>query len=1378
MPNPLFRSVAVEMTRRGTNYNPTWKNDPLLGPWISEDPKDPKRVICTICKVSYRVRKDNLQRHGREIHGLGRSAHSSKPLVHKNVVLNSDPDDSLTNNICMLRRDGIPGCDEMHVSTVANITNIETSGLDPSVQNNNALVPLQENDETRRDLRSILDLDASLSDVIRMETQAASLDLNDTTTNPISYMTNIHQNREEELGDNDVGVNGEDVNMSVRGDDLVRSMHENEVVVDNIELTPNVGILPGDSIRMGRHETGVELDEFSNTLMSSCTTNMDHDAAEEPENEESAESIGTNNRSSSGLHERRLSVWREKYSWIEPEPIFLVDSEGNYRSTKLKCSLCQSLHTPQTSALKAHEKTLKHCRKTGNWKDAEKFDEEKAKAEIELAALMISRGLSFNFAEYMTPRLRKTFSDSQIAEKQSLHRKKVQKIAHNVILPCHLNRVADSVRGRKYIILLDGYTDQHNQEHVCICLRYYDSQAARIVEILFDIISVFDGDENQAANSDTLTGKIVAPFFKHNIPLKDCLGLETDGAAVYRGAHESVLQKIRLYNELIEGWLCFCHVLHLVGRHSMPMSEDFEQIPHLLYMYFRRSPKKDSRRLVLQLKLESEVLKMINPTIIRWLSFFASNLRVSSCWTMLETFFEKECKNPLTTNSDALVLEKYFRDPLSKAQHFMNLQVFSKLYVVEKKLQTEDYLYTSGRRLIRELYIVLLLMFMPREYVMTRPLELVNPASKAHMKPASQLSLDPLVTKALLQVTKAESDKFKETNRDFLSIMCVKFRERYDFSQDYMLHMKFLEPALALDPEFHTGEYNTLQCVYDNLPGLTNNRDEGLIDRINDEWQRLPVIAQELPPEQLLEVQVPVTFWHQLTLVRDDDGRKIFSALGDFALNCLTLPNSNAKSERVWSSFTWQVRSLRAPLYNESKRSILLSQEYIKFDGGPVNFQVTDEMLSNYFIHLNDPVKDERNFQDPDTYMGDYITDELKEKCKADNQFAKDLGKKLKEIISSTNPSLDFTLGDCLELDLETAEGMDDSSSVHDPTATSVEELDNFVPPTHTPASNHAPEPLVHQRERNVERYSHFLPNRRFAEHTYYFTAIPVLPVRNPPMYKNYQVCHIDRNVHDGQDQRICVDWLDYQTMRPGLWESGRIIDAVTAINERNWEEATFISTDLTESFFAEWDQDPKVDEWPLFHLQYPETGKIFFPFLKDGNHWVLFTIDMDASSAFFLDPKRRTPESLWADEVRCMQALTRFIGLCRKYRINNSIAREDSFRLSRPDYSNRAYQNDDFSCADFIINKMDVIARNARFDRMFKPQPYRVSNAKALIRESRPMMNGCIFCYGDFDDGEISDSCEACGQFYHFACATDVGILSEIHCPLCLAAQRRRRSI
>ncbi|KAJ8666630.1 hypothetical protein QAD02_008292 [Eretmocerus hayati] len=179
--------------------------------------------------------------------------------------------------------------------------------------------------------------------------------------------------------------------------------------------------------------------------------------------------------------------------------------------------------------------------------------------------------------------------------------------------------------------------------------------------------------------------------------------------------------------------------------------------------------------------------------------------------------------------------------------------------------------------------------------------------------------------------------------------------------------------------------------------------------------------------------------------------------------------------------------------------------------------------------------------------MGEDITDELEEICGTERKSGKNLQRKLKIVIGSSNPSLDFTLSDSSQLEPKTTE---DDTTMHDCTITDGGELDNTVPPSHIPAVSHIATPPVHQKNENVERYLHILPNGLLRNHTNYFTAIPVLPVIDPnrPTFRNYQVCRIIREIHDEQDTDIHVDWNDYHTMKPESWESGRIIDAVLAI--------------------------------------------------------------------------------------------------------------------------------------------------------------------------------------------------------------------------------------
>ncbi|KAJ8677820.1 hypothetical protein QAD02_013607 [Eretmocerus hayati] len=86
-------------------------------------------------------------------------------------------------------------------------------------------------------------------------------------------------------------------------------------------------------------------------------------------------------------------------------------------------------------------------------------------------------------------------------------------------------------------------------------------------------------------------------------------------------------------------------------------------------------------------------------------------------------------------------------------------------------------------------------------------------------------------------------------------------------------------------------------------------------------------------------------------------------------------------------------------------------------------------------------------------------------------------------------------------------------------------------------------------------------------------------------------------------EKKIHIDSHDMYSMASGQWLSGNIIDACATIMERNWQNATFIGTELARDFFDPWERGEPSNDWMMFKLKLPNTGKIFFPFLKDGNH-------------------------------------------------------------------------------------------------------------------------------------------------------------------------------
>ena len=70
-------------------------------------------------------------------------------------------------------------------------------------------------------------------------------------------------------------------------------------------------------------------------------------------------------------------------------------------------------------------------------------------------------------------------------------------------------------------------------------------------------------------------------------------------------------------------------------------------------------------------------------------------------------------------------------------------------------------------------------------------------------------------------------------------------------------------------------------------------------------------------------------------------------------MNVLSLPNSNAPSERIWSELNRQKDNSRASLLYGTIRGILLSKQYIKDVEGLIFFEPKCEMFVRMIYNLN-----------------------------------------------------------------------------------------------------------------------------------------------------------------------------------------------------------------------------------------------------------------------------------------------------------------------------------------------------------------------------------------------------------------------------------------
>ncbi|KAL7376854.1 hypothetical protein ABVT39_017022 [Epinephelus coioides] len=165
-------------------------------------------------------------------------------------------------------------------------------------------------------------------------------------------------------------------------------------------------------------------------------------------------------------------------------------------------------------------------------------------------------------------------------------------------------------------------------------------------------------------------------------------------------------------------------------------------------------------------------------------------------------------------------------------------------------------------------------------------------------------------------------------------------KKRSDFDDVLLTHIACLSPAAATDARARA-EYPPLLPLVRVLPRLIDLTDADRLQAINDQWRRLPPVTLDEDTKTMTVDE----FWHHLSTLEDFGARRVFRELGEFSLDALGFPHSNASCERVFSKVNLIKTKPRNRLITDTLNGLMHTSECVKMAGGCANFKTTTTML-------------------------------------------------------------------------------------------------------------------------------------------------------------------------------------------------------------------------------------------------------------------------------------------------------------------------------------------------------------------------------------------------------------------------------------------------
>ena len=208
-----------------------------------------------------------------------------------------------------------------------------------------------------------------------------------------------------------------------------------------------------------------------------------------------------------------------------------------------------------------------------------------------------------------------------------------------------------------------------------------------------------------------------------------------------------------------------------------------------------------------------------------------------------------------------------------------------------------------------------------------------------------------------------------------------KNKRYYRFAFDLFKYKRCFHPK-NISVDFHENTFKTLDIIFSEVPILTNSHDEALMIQINEEWNN--IILYDIPAF-ITEERDAAIFRVHMKQIRNENGIHLFKNVSELALKFISLPNSNASSERELSQLNRQMTVQRACLIFPTIRGISLTYSYIK-DGGVSSFEPTYEMFVRMIKNLNKKFSNYRKIDNMSEYGGTVLTEEYLEECKKEEK--------------------------------------------------------------------------------------------------------------------------------------------------------------------------------------------------------------------------------------------------------------------------------------------------------------------------------------------------------------------------------------------------------
>ena len=563
---------------------------------------------------------------------------------------------------------------------------------------------------------------------------------------------------------------------------------------------------------------------------------------------------------------------------------------------------------------------------SSSWSVTSYYKPDTCKRLIEAESLWCSfvaeHNIAFQASDHATKLFHRMFPDSEVAKRFACSHTKTAAIIKEALGP-HYTKKAIHDMAEFFSVMMDELNDKVDKS--CIILaRVFDASVGDVRTRFIDMPIVNIG------TAQHLFDALKASLSANGLKFEKCLGFMSDTTNVMKGARSGVQRLIRNECCHVLDVPCICHLADLAVKAGMQvLPVDIDKLFVDIFYYFYHSSKRKQEFCDHWCSLfTTEPQTILKHCTTRWLSLLRCVGRYIAQFDGLKSYF-LSCSEAETAKVVSIIkqLENPFTKPILHFLSFVlpSMDKFNRLFQKSTE-NTTTQLYNEMSRLVR-LYASNLL---KHECIVAASADL----RKLSFKEEDQLADENLgvgdATWAFISELEEEFDPkpFFKAVRSFYIATLNKMLKKFPFGDTVLQDLGIINPENT-----STYEFSTVTKLVKRFQQLGLNDPES-IDALRSEFNDFKLSVNDLPSVETYKSATnddkprPGRFWNEVSKMQTYDGNARFPLLCKLMMAILTIPASNADSERGFSI----LRKIHTDQRPSLKQESLVALMAIKFN--------------------------------------------------------------------------------------------------------------------------------------------------------------------------------------------------------------------------------------------------------------------------------------------------------------------------------------------------------------------------------------------------------------------------------------------------------------